>query len=56
MAAPFIWINAFPGTGKLTIVKVIQSIAESVTISDNRRLASRLSRNDPFYQIEREQE
>ncbi|KAH6603941.1 hypothetical protein Trco_007387 [Trichoderma cornu-damae] len=60
MAAPLIWINAFPGTGKLTIAKAIKSMDESITIIDNHQLidpvASKLSRDDPRYQIERKRE
>ncbi|PTB41317.1 uncharacterized protein TrAFT101_010066 [Trichoderma asperellum] len=60
MAAPLIWINAFPGTGKLTIAKAIKSIGASVTIIDNHQLidpvAWKFSRDDPCYQIERKRE
>ncbi|ETS03819.1 hypothetical protein M419DRAFT_136420 [Trichoderma reesei RUT C-30] len=60
MAAPLIWINAFPGTGKLTIAKAIKALDESVTVVDNHQLidpvASRISRDDPRYQAERKRE
>ncbi|KAL6859292.1 hypothetical protein J3F83DRAFT_749645 [Trichoderma novae-zelandiae] len=60
MAAPLIWINAFPGTGKLTIAKAIKSLDESVTVIDNHQLidpvALRVSRDDPRYQVERKRE
>ncbi|TFB05782.1 hypothetical protein CCMA1212_001492 [Trichoderma ghanense] len=60
MAAPLIWINAFPGTGKLTIAKAIKSLDKSVIIIDNHQLidpvALRVSRDDPRYQAERKRE
>lgn len=60
MAAPLIWINAFPGTGKLTIAKAIKSMGEFITVIDNHQLidpvAAKLSRDDPHYQTERKRE
>ncbi|KAL7808607.1 hypothetical protein V8C26DRAFT_413136 [Trichoderma gracile] len=60
MAAPLIWINAFPGTGKFTIAKAIKTLDESAIVIDNHQLidpvASRISRDDPRYQAERKRE
>lgn len=60
MAAPLIWINAFPGTGKLTIAKAIKALDESVIVIDNHQLidpvASAIPRDDLSYQAERKRE
>jgi adenylylsulfate kinase-like enzyme len=59
-AAPLIWINGFPGSGKLTIVKALATLHEDLIILDNHKLidpvAARLSRNHPDYQRERKLE
>jgi adenylylsulfate kinase-like enzyme len=59
-AAPIIWINGFPGSGKLTIVKALATLHEDLIILDNHKLidpvAARISRNHPDYQRERKLE
>ncbi|KAJ3529947.1 hypothetical protein NM208_g9533 [Fusarium decemcellulare] len=60
MPAPLIWINAFPGTGKLAVARAVAALYPQVIVIDNHRLidpvAMRLSRDDPRYQPERKRE
>lgn len=60
MAAPVIWMNALPGTGKLTIAKELALLYSPSTLIDNHQLidpvAARLSRDHPEYQTERVRE
>lgn len=54
---PVIWINGFPGTGKLTIARELARIYMLSILIDNHKLidpvAARFSRDHPQYQIER---
>lgn len=59
-SAPLIWINGFPGTGKLTVAKAMSSLDSEALVIDNHMLidpvAHRLgpaSRSHPRYQEER---
>lgn len=60
MAAPVVWINAFPGTGKLTVARELVRLDQSSILIDNHQLidpvAARLSRDHPQYQTERRRE
>ncbi|KAF4472253.1 hypothetical protein FALBO_852 [Fusarium albosuccineum] len=60
MPAPLIWINAFPGTGKLAVARAVAALCPRIIVIDNHRLidpvAMRLSRDDPRYQPERKRE
>ncbi|KAL7922728.1 hypothetical protein ACQKWADRAFT_326659 [Trichoderma austrokoningii] len=57
MASPLIWINGFPGTGKLTIARELARIHPLSILIDNHKLidpvAAKYARDDPNYQIER---
>ncbi|OQE21674.1 hypothetical protein PENSTE_c011G09754 [Penicillium steckii] len=57
-AAPLIWINGFPGSGKLTVAKVFKQLTQDDTIIlDNHQLIdpveARFPRLHPEYQKER---
>ncbi|KAJ5600344.1 hypothetical protein N7450_001411 [Penicillium hetheringtonii] len=57
-AAPLIWINGFPGSGKLTVAKVFKQLTSDDTIIlDNHQLIdpveARFPRSHPEYQKER---
>ncbi|KAJ5242165.1 uncharacterized protein N7469_000492 [Penicillium citrinum] len=57
-AAPLIWINGFPGSGKLTVAKVFKQLTSDDTIIlDNHQLIdpveARFPRLHPEYQKER---
>ncbi|KAI8628542.1 hypothetical protein F5Y19DRAFT_476524 [Xylariaceae sp. FL1651] len=60
MHAPLIWINGFPGSGKLTVATALQTLNKSITLIDNHKLidpvSSRLPRSHPKYQQERQAE
>ncbi|KAL5088874.1 hypothetical protein Trisim1_006289 [Trichoderma cf. simile WF8] len=60
MAAPVVWINAFPGTGKLTVARELIRLDQSSILIDNHQLidpvAARFSRDHPQYQTERRRE
>ncbi|RFU75587.1 hypothetical protein TARUN_6647 [Trichoderma arundinaceum] len=60
MARPVVWINAFPGTGKLTIAREFALVHKPSILIDNHQLidpvAARLSRDHPQYQTERRRE
>ncbi|KAL7953376.1 hypothetical protein V8C34DRAFT_321227 [Trichoderma compactum] len=60
MAAPVVWINAFPGTGKLTVARELVRLDQSSILIDNHQLidpvAARFSRDHPQYQAERRRE
>ncbi|EHK45326.1 uncharacterized protein TrAtP1_003604 [Trichoderma atroviride] len=55
--SPVLWINGFPGTGKLTIARELARIYIPSILIDNHQLidpvAARYSRDHPQYQIER---
>ncbi|CAG9987710.1 unnamed protein product [Clonostachys byssicola] len=57
-AAPIIWINAFPGTGKLTVAEALATLIPKSVVIDNHQLIDlvKLSRDHPCYQIERKKE
>ncbi|CAH0046196.1 unnamed protein product [Clonostachys solani] len=57
-AAPIIWINAFPGTGKFTVAKVLGTLIPKSVVIDNHQLIDpvTLSRDHPCYQTERKKE
>lgn len=54
---PVLWINGFPGTGKLTIARELARIHIPSILIDNHQLidpvAAKFSRDHPRYQIER---
>lgn len=60
MAAPLIWINGFPGAGKLTVARELGALDERFKIIDNHQLIdpveARFSRSQPEYQPARKQE
>ncbi|KAI1123613.1 hypothetical protein F5Y10DRAFT_280788 [Nemania abortiva] len=60
MHAPLIWINGFPGSGKLTVATALQALGESITLIDNHTLidpvSARIPRDHPDYQRERQAE
>ncbi|UKZ46665.1 hypothetical protein TrVGV298_000871 [Trichoderma virens] len=60
MARPVVWINAFPGTGKLTVAREFVRMDESSVLIDNHQLidpvAARFARDHPQYQTERRRE
>lgn len=60
MAAPLIWINGFPGAGKLTVARELGALHESFKIIDNHQLIdpveARFSRSQPEYQPARKVE
>ncbi|KAI1175827.1 hypothetical protein F4777DRAFT_578612 [Nemania sp. FL0916] len=60
MHAPLIWINGFPGSGKLTVATALQALNRSMTLIDNHKLIDpvslRLPRSHPKYQQERKAE
>ncbi|GAW23589.1 hypothetical protein ANO14919_131630 [Xylariales sp. No.14919] len=55
--APLVWINGFPGSGKLTVAKAIAALHEPATVLDNHRLIdpveARYPRSHPEYQQQR---
>ncbi|KAL7944738.1 hypothetical protein V8C42DRAFT_325731 [Trichoderma barbatum] len=57
MAGPVVWINAFPGTGKLTVARELVLLNQSSVLIDNHQLidpvAARFARDHPQYQTER---
>ncbi|KAM0253078.1 hypothetical protein ACHAQJ_007454 [Trichoderma viride] len=57
MVGPVVWINGFPGTGKLTTAREFALIYMQSILIDNHQLidpvAARFSRNHPQYQAER---
>ncbi|KAH8812079.1 hypothetical protein F5884DRAFT_855386 [Xylogone sp. PMI_703] len=56
-AAPLVWINGFPGSGKLTVAKAIATLHHNTIVLDNHKLIdpveARFSRTHPDYQKER---
>lgn len=59
-AAPLIWINGFPGTGKFTVAKAITSLRANSILIDNHKLIdpieARLPRSHPDYNSERQKQ
>ncbi|KAF7195185.1 hypothetical protein HII31_03391 [Pseudocercospora fuligena] len=61
-SAPLVWINGFPGVGKLTIARKLQELfgPKSATLISNHELidpvAARLARDHPDYHVERKAE
>ncbi|KAH7031458.1 uncharacterized protein B0I36DRAFT_123022 [Microdochium trichocladiopsis] len=57
MGAPLVWINGFPGVGKLTIATALQAIDEHIILIDNHKMIdpveAKFSRDHPDYQRER---
>ncbi|GIZ43980.1 hypothetical protein CKM354_000718900 [Cercospora kikuchii] len=57
-----VWINGFPGVGKLTVARELLKLytKEQVALIDNHQLidsvAARFQRNDPQYYVERRKE
>ncbi|VUC37180.1 unnamed protein product [Clonostachys rosea] len=58
VAAPIIWINAFPGTGKLTVARALRALIPKSVVIGNHQLIDpvTLSRDHPCYQTERKKE
>lgn len=59
---PLVWINGFPGVGKLTVARELLKLytKEQVALIDNHQLidsvAARFQRDDPQYYVERRKE
>ena len=57
-AAPVVWINGFPGSGKLTVAMAISTLDQTVIVLDNHKLIdpveARFPRTHPCYQQERQ--
>ncbi|PIA93296.1 hypothetical protein CB0940_04051 [Cercospora beticola] len=59
---PLVWINGFPGVGKLTVARELLMLytKAQVVLIDNHQLidpvAARLQRDDPEYYVERRKE
>jgi hypothetical protein len=55
--APLVWINGFPGSGKLTVATAIATMHKSAIVLDNHKLIdpveARFPRTHPSYQHER---
>lgn len=55
--APLLWINGFPGSGKLTVAKIIAQLTSDAIILDNHKLIdpveAKFPRIHPDYQKER---
>jgi hypothetical protein len=55
--APLVWINGYPGTGKLTVAKAMAAFSPQVVVLDNHQLIdpveARFSRSHPRYREER---
>lgn len=56
--APLVWINGYPGVGKLTVAKAIANLDPTVIVLDNHQLIdpveAKFSRSHPQYQPERQ--
>jgi len=56
-AAPLIWINGFPGSGKRTVAMEIGALCPEALVLDNHKLIdpveARIPRTHPDYQRER---
>lgn len=56
-AAPLVWINGFPGCGKLTIASHLERLYDNLILIDNHKLkdpvAAKFPRGHPDYQEER---
>ncbi|KAK1772247.1 hypothetical protein QBC33DRAFT_520646 [Phialemonium atrogriseum] len=57
-AAPLVWINGFPGSGKLTVAMAISTLHKAVIVLDNHKLIdpveAQFPRTHPCYQHERQ--
>lgn len=55
--APYIWINGFPGVGKLTTALALQRTLDDAVLLDNHSLIDvvALPRDHPQYHVERKQ-
>ncbi|KAK4151039.1 hypothetical protein C8A00DRAFT_36346 [Chaetomidium leptoderma] len=55
--APVVWINGFPGSGKLTVAMAVAALDKTAIVLDNHKLIdpveARFSRTHPSYQHER---
>ncbi|KAI4615905.1 hypothetical protein J4E83_006573 [Alternaria metachromatica] len=55
--APVVWINSFPGCGKLTIASVMKTLHTDMILLDNHKLIdpveAKFPRSHPDYQKER---
>ncbi|KAK4158063.1 hypothetical protein C8A00DRAFT_11133 [Chaetomidium leptoderma] len=55
--APVVWINGFPGSGKLTVATAVAALDKTVIVLDNHKLIdpveARFARIHPSYQHER---
>jgi hypothetical protein len=56
-AAPVVWINGFPGSGKLTVATAVAAVDKTAVVLDNHKLIdpveARFERTHPRYQHER---
>lgn len=57
-AAPQVWINGFPGSGKLTVATAVATLHNTAIVLDNHKLIdpveAKYPRTHPFYQLERQ--
>ena len=57
-AAPLVWINGFPGSGKLTMATALATLHGAAILLDNHKLIdpveARFPRTHPDYQRERQ--
>jgi len=58
-AAPLVWINGFPGSGKLTVAKALaELLGKEMILIDNHQLIdpveAKIPRDHPDYQKERQ--
>jgi hypothetical protein len=55
--APVVWINGFPGTGKLTVATAAAALDKTAIVLDNHKLIdpveAQFPRTHPSYQDER---
>lgn len=58
--APLVWMNGFPGTGKLTVAKAMAALHGSTILLDNHKLIdpveSKISRGHPDYNKARQRQ
>jgi len=59
-AAPLLWINGFPGSGKPTVGTALRALDEATIVIDNHKMIdpveAKFSRSHPQYQAERQQQ
>lgn len=57
-AAPLVWINGFPASGKLTVASLLPTLSDQILVLDNHKMIdpveARISRDHPNYNKERQ--